>query len=115
MQIKVLSPGAKTCAALAGTGAPGIADGGIQQAMFSEPGGLCLDPQGKLLVVADTNNHLIRVVDLEKEAVTMVSNRGGTMGAVTPVREKEAVTMVRREVGQWLQSAASMVRREVEQ
>jgi sugar lactone lactonase YvrE len=58
---------------LAGTGAPGKEDGGFKQAQFSEPGGLCLNPEGKLLVVADTNNHVIRVLDLEKEVVTTVS------------------------------------------
>ena len=58
---------------LAGTGSPGSEDGRFQQAQFSEPGGLCLDPEGKHLVVADTNNHAIRVLDLEKELVSAVS------------------------------------------
>lgn len=60
---------------LAGAGAPGMVDGGFEQALFSEPGGLCVDPEGKVVVVADTNNHAIRVLDLEKEVVTMVSLR----------------------------------------
>lgn len=36
---------------------------------FNEPAGLCLNPGGTILYVADTNNHLIEVVDL----VTMAS------------------------------------------
>lgn len=62
---------------LAGTGSPGMVDGGFENAMFSEPGGLCLHPDGKLLVVADTNNHAIRVLDLEEGVVTKVSSTQG--------------------------------------
>ncbi len=68
----MVNPGAKTCVTLAGKGSPGVEDGGFEHTQFSEPGGLCLDADGKLLVVADTNNHAIRVLDLEKETVTKV-------------------------------------------
>lgn len=34
---------------------------------FEEPGGLCVSADGKKLYVADTNNHCIKVVDLNKE------------------------------------------------
>lgn len=60
---------------LAGAGAPGMVDGGFEEALFSEPGGLCVGPEGMLLVVADTNNHAVRVLDLEKGVVTRVSLR----------------------------------------
>ncbi|KAJ6646671.1 NHL repeat-containing protein 2 [Pseudolycoriella hygida] len=38
--------------------------------VFSEPGGLCLNPTGDTLYVANTNNHSIELVDLH----TMISN-----------------------------------------
>ena len=63
----------KTCTTLAGTGSPGMEDGMFEHAQFSEPGGLCLAKEEQLLVVADTNNHAIRVLDLDKKAVTKVS------------------------------------------
>jgi DNA-binding beta-propeller fold protein YncE len=47
---------------LAGTGKPGADDGGAGQATFDEPAGITT-AAGKLFV-ADTNNHLIRVVEL---------------------------------------------------
>lgn len=69
----MVNPSAKTCVTVAGKGSPGATeDGGFEHAQFSEPGGLCLDAEGKLLVVADTNNHAIRVLDLEKERVSKV-------------------------------------------
>ena len=75
----MLSPGAKTCVTVAGKGSPGMEDGGFEHAQFSEPGGVCLDVEGKLLVVADTNNHAIRVLDLEKERVSKVSSYNSTL------------------------------------
>ena len=72
MQIKCVSPGAKTCTTLAGTGSPGLVDGASEHAQFSEPGGLCLVPDGDKLVIADTNNHAIRVLELETRQTTKV-------------------------------------------
>lgn len=49
---------------LVGAGAPaGYEDGPAEQARFSEPGGLSL--AGNQLFVADTNNHRVRVVNLQ--------------------------------------------------
>lgn len=69
----MLSVKAKTCATLAGTGSVGLVDGTFEHAQFSEPGGICLRPQGDQLIVADTNNHSIRVLHLEKKEVSKVS------------------------------------------
>ena len=44
MQIKCVSPGAKTCTTLAGTGSPGLVDGASEHAQFSEPGGFVSRP-----------------------------------------------------------------------
>ena len=73
LQVKVVDPATKRCTTLAGTGKSGLVDGPFEHAQFSEPGGLCLDPAGKTLFVADTNNHAIRVLDLEKKLVSQVT------------------------------------------
>jgi hypothetical protein len=68
-RIKLLDPKARTVKAFAGLGKPGQADGAAPS--FYEPGGLSI-AKGKLYV-ADTNNHAIRVVDLNtKETRTLV-------------------------------------------
>lgn len=58
---------------LAGDGAAGDADGDGASARFFEPHGLALTAD--MLYVADTNNHLIRRVDLAIGAVTSVDVR----------------------------------------
>jgi thiol-disulfide isomerase/thioredoxin len=68
-RIKLLDPATRTVKAFAGLGKPGQADGAAPS--FYEPGGLSV-AKGKLYV-ADTNNHAIRVVDLNtKETRTLV-------------------------------------------
>ena len=69
----MVDPKSKTCTTLTGTGEAGSIDGPFETAQFSEPGGLCVDPEGKILFVADTNNHMIRILDLEKRMVSQVS------------------------------------------
>lgn len=59
-KIKAIDLDDKSCKTLAGTGRPGTAD---EPAQFDEPAGLSI--AGGRLFVADTNNHLIRVVDLD--------------------------------------------------
>jgi hypothetical protein len=71
-KIKVVDPATKRCTTLAGCGKCGLVDGPFEHAQFSEPGGLCLDPTGRTLFVADTNNHTIRVLDLDQKTVTQL-------------------------------------------
>jgi DNA-binding beta-propeller fold protein YncE len=59
---------------LAGNGDPALVDGPGKGASFWEPGGLSL-AAGKLYV-ADTNNHAIRVVDLDTTGVTTLAIQG---------------------------------------
>jgi hypothetical protein len=67
-RIKVLDPTSRSVKAFAGSGKPGQVDGAMPS--FYEPGGLAV--AGDKLYVADTNNHAIRVVDLNtKEARTL--------------------------------------------
>ena len=70
-KVKVIDLADRACRTLAGTGEPGLNDGLPAEATFDEPAGLAV-AAGKLYV-ADTNNHRIRVIDLEKE------NRVGTL------------------------------------
>ena len=59
---------------LLGTGEPGHRDGPGDQALFSEPSGLSI-ANGKIYI-ADTNNHLIRVADMESGEVTTLELTG---------------------------------------
>jgi DNA-binding beta-propeller fold protein YncE len=62
-KIKVIDVEKRTCRTLAGTGKAGNADGDKgAAAAFNEPAGI--SAAGGKLYVADTNSHLIRVVDL---------------------------------------------------
>ncbi|KNE80268.1 MULTISPECIES: NHL domain-containing thioredoxin family protein [Streptomyces] len=58
-----------------GSGERGLADGGPAEARFSEPQGLALLPDGRV-VVADTVNHALRSVDVETGRVTTVAGTG---------------------------------------
>jgi thiol-disulfide isomerase/thioredoxin len=69
--------------AVIGRGAPGHADGGFEEALFRHPQGMALD--GEILYVADTENHLIRRVDLRQSQVTTVAGTGRQAG-LYPVR-----------------------------
>ncbi|HMJ24433.1 MAG TPA: thioredoxin-like domain-containing protein, partial [Pyrinomonadaceae bacterium] len=57
-----------------GSGAHGSQDGSFEQATFFRPQGLALD--GNTLYVADTENHLIRQVDLKTKMVTTIAGTG---------------------------------------
>jgi thiol-disulfide isomerase/thioredoxin len=56
------------CETRFGSGEPGLKDGSGISTCFYEPSGLSL--AGSILYVADTNNHVIRVVDLTSKQVT---------------------------------------------
>lgn len=53
-----------------GNGSPGLRDGFANEAMFWEPAGLALSPDGESLYVADTNNFAIRVIDTDTRRTT---------------------------------------------
>jgi thiol-disulfide isomerase/thioredoxin len=57
-----------------GTGVAGAADGPFAQASFFRPQGMALD--GNNLYVADTENHLIRRIDLKSKNVQTVAGTG---------------------------------------
>lgn len=68
-RLKRLDPATGRVRFWLGDGEPGDADG--PRPRFNEPGGLAL--HYKRLYVADTNNHRIRVVDLETEEVSTLA------------------------------------------
>lgn len=71
-----LTPDGETLVRRIGTGERGRADGPADRASFSEPQGLCLLPDGRTVVVADTVNHLLRGFDLESGEVRTLLGTG---------------------------------------
>ncbi len=67
-KIKVIDPNTKTSTTFAGTGEKGLRDGNKAVAQFDEPGGMTFI--GDSLYIADTNNHAIRVLDMNTGMVT---------------------------------------------
>lgn len=61
---------------LAGTGAPGFADGPALLAQFNSPVGLAFDPQGNLYI-ADMENHAIRLLTPKGQVITLVGGQAG--------------------------------------
>lgn len=78
-KIKLLDPLAETVETFLGTGKSGQTDGAAPT--FYEPAGLSL--AGGRLFVADTNNHAIRVVDLQTKSVSTLKIEGLTPPAET--------------------------------
>ncbi|KAM8837606.1 NHL repeat-containing protein 2 isoform 2-T2 [Spinachia spinachia] len=71
-KIKLVDPKAKQCSTLAGTGEAGDTLGPeFNKSRFNEPGGICVGDGGKLLYVADTNNHRVKVLDLISKTVSL--------------------------------------------
>jgi hypothetical protein len=73
-RIKRLDPDGRLCRSVFGSGERGAADGPGPEASFFEPGGLSAY-EGRLYV-ADTNNHAIRVADLNSNEVRTLAIRG---------------------------------------
>ena len=66
-----------------GSGTIGRADGDYATAQFNTPQGMALDRQ--TLYVADTENHLIRKVDLAGKKVTTVAGTGSQNRGTPPM------------------------------
>ncbi|HEY3294820.1 MAG TPA: thioredoxin-like domain-containing protein [bacterium] len=62
--------------AIAGSGEKGNADGAFDKAQFANPQGLAYDAANNLLYVADTDNHLIRKLDLNAKSVQTIAGTG---------------------------------------
>jgi DNA-binding beta-propeller fold protein YncE len=68
-----------------GDGRRGLSDGDYAQARFNSPQGMALN--GDALYVADTENHLIRKVDLLKKQVTTIAGTGRQSRETPPFGE----------------------------
>jgi thiol-disulfide isomerase/thioredoxin len=77
-KIKVLDPARGRVSTLAGTGKPGHVDGAGRKAQFYEPGGLGVS--GDSILVADTNNHCVRVVDARTGKTSTVGIEAASEG-----------------------------------
>jgi sugar lactone lactonase YvrE len=67
-KIKRLDPRTADCRTWLGDGTPGAADGDGPAARFAEPSGIGI--AGRRVYIADTNNHAVRVADLDTGRVT---------------------------------------------
>eukprot|EP00884_Botryococcus_braunii_P006329 jgi/Botrbrau1/15698/Bobra.4_1s0071.2 len=82
-KIKVLDPSRDSLATVAGSGTAGFADGAGLGARLSEPGGLA--PAGpSSLFIADTNNSVIRVLDIPTKEVRTLDLRNVPSPRVAP-------------------------------
>lgn len=69
-KIKSIDIGTRCCHTLLGTGKPGPNVGSsLLNTELNEPGGLSCDWRKKMVYIADTNNHSIKVLDLESQQV----------------------------------------------
>ncbi|XP_076913593.1 protein SUPPRESSOR OF QUENCHING 1, chloroplastic-like [Bidens hawaiensis] len=71
-KIKRLDPATKKVSTIAGTGKAGFKDGASLSAQLSEPAGIVEDDTGRLFI-ADTNNSLIRYLDLKQKDTQLVT------------------------------------------
>lgn len=73
-KIKSVVIGSLQVQAVAGSGMQGTADGELTEAEFSEPADLAI--VGNRIFVADTNNHLVRVIDTYSGEVSTLELKG---------------------------------------
>ena len=73
-KIKKLDPATKQLTTFIGTGKRGLADGPFTSAQLNEPSGLCF-ADGRLFI-ADANNHVIRVADLNAATLATLEWKG---------------------------------------
>ena len=59
-----------------GNGNPGLQDGIADEIKFNQPHGLALSGDNKSLFVADTENHVIRAIDLNEGYVNTIAGKG---------------------------------------
>lgn len=75
LQIKVIDITKQKCETFAGSGSPGESCGNkLLEAQFNEPGGLCVTSDGHhaVIYVADTNNHCVKVINVQNQTINKV-------------------------------------------
>jgi thiol-disulfide isomerase/thioredoxin len=89
--------------AVIGNGAVGCADGNFATAQFNHPQGMAL--ANETLYVADTENHLLRKIDLKKKQVTTIAGIGEQARIGWPGVDPERGILPERFVGAPLKTA----------
>ncbi len=84
-KIKQIDPERRESKTFAGTGERGLRDGELRQAQFNEPGGVAVTSAA--LYIADTNNHLIRKIDLATQQVSTLELKGLEKLAAHTIRQ----------------------------
>lgn len=82
-KVKLLDPATNVISFWLGNGKPGLSDGVGAEAQFYEPSGACVTADGKTVFVCDTNNHAIRVIDVDTAAVRTLDLTGFPAAATT--------------------------------
>ena len=77
-----------TVQAVVGSGKAGLRDGGFDEAQFSQPQGLAV--RGNEVYVADTENHVIRRIDLVERTVTTIAGTGRQLRQAPTIDPKPA-------------------------
>ncbi|MDR2674299.1 MAG: IPT/TIG domain-containing protein [Opitutaceae bacterium] len=65
---------------VAGSGSPGAANGSLFLSAFNSPASVAVDASGGYVYVADTQNHVIRLIDLTAGAVSTFAGQPGQAG-----------------------------------
>lgn len=74
-QIKVCQLSGKIVQTI-GSGISGFLDGNFETAQYNWPQGLAWDGNNKILYVADTKNHMLRMVDFNQKTVSRIAGTG---------------------------------------
>ncbi|CAA2997834.1 NHL repeat-containing 2 [Olea europaea subsp. europaea] len=92
-KIKKLDPASNRVSTLAGTGKAGFKDGRALAAQLSEPSGI-VEAQNGRLFIADTNNSVIRYLDLGKEEPVLLTLE--LKGVQVPASKSKSLRRLRR-------------------
>ncbi|KAL1802209.1 hypothetical protein ACET3Z_030856 [Daucus carota] len=95
-KIKKIDPDTKRVSTLAGLGKAGFKDGAALEAQLSEPSGIAEASNGRLYI-ADTNNNLIRYLDLSKQEAEISTLE--LKGVVPPRTVSRSLKRLRRRSG----------------
>ncbi|MDF5706085.1 MAG: thioredoxin-like domain-containing protein [Nostoc sp. S4] len=69
---------------LIGTGKSGLTDGTFEEVQFFAPQGMTFDAENQMLYVADTENHALRRVDLQRQVVETIAGVGEQSHNIRP-------------------------------
>jgi len=72
-KIRLVDMATGAVSTLAGSGSYGFQDGSAGSAMFSDPTGIAVTPDGSKAVVADSANHIIRLVNMATGTVSTLA------------------------------------------